>query len=110
MERVAIEPPAQWWEIDLEINEPVTHYRFFIDSADGLWQFSAAGPTAHVPLDATDFRILADYHPPEWLDSAVFYQIFPDRFANGDPSNDPRPEEYEYRGQRPATYSWEATR
>ncbi len=27
--------------------------------------------------------------PPDWLQDAVFYQIFPDRFANGDPSNDP---------------------
>lgn len=26
---------------------------------------------------------------PAWVADAVFYQIFPDRFANGDPSNDP---------------------
>lgn len=26
---------------------------------------------------------------PEWAKSVVWYQIFPDRFANGDPSNDP---------------------
>ncbi len=26
---------------------------------------------------------------PEWVFDAVFYQIFPDRFANGDPGNDP---------------------
>jgi glycosidase len=26
---------------------------------------------------------------PYWVQDAVFYQIFPDRFANGDPSNDP---------------------
>ncbi len=27
--------------------------------------------------------------PPYWVQDAVFYQIFPDRFANGDPANDP---------------------
>lgn len=27
--------------------------------------------------------------PPGWLADAVFYQIFVDRFCNGDPSNDP---------------------
>ncbi len=27
---------------------------------------------------------------PGWVADAVFYQIFPDRFANGDASNDPR--------------------
>ncbi len=26
---------------------------------------------------------------PYWISDAVFYQIFPDRFANGDPTNDP---------------------
>jgi cyclomaltodextrinase len=26
---------------------------------------------------------------PEWVSDAVFYQIFPDRFADGDPSNNP---------------------
>ncbi len=26
---------------------------------------------------------------PEWVHDAIFYQIFPDRFANGDVSNDP---------------------
>jgi cyclomaltodextrinase / maltogenic alpha-amylase / neopullulanase len=26
---------------------------------------------------------------PSWVKDAVFYQIFPDRFANGDPGNDP---------------------
>lgn len=26
---------------------------------------------------------------PDWLKSAVLYQIFPDRFANGNPANDP---------------------
>lgn len=27
---------------------------------------------------------------PGWVKDAVFYQIFPERFANGDPSNDPK--------------------
>ena len=26
---------------------------------------------------------------PDWVQDSVFYQIFPDRFANGDPTNDP---------------------
>ena len=26
---------------------------------------------------------------PDWAQDAVFYQIFPERFANGDPTNDP---------------------
>jgi len=30
---------------------------------------------------------------PEWAKDAVWYQIFPERFRNGDPANDPRPED-----------------
>ena len=108
MQTGAAEPPSQWWEADLLLDEPLTHYRFIIEAADGLWHYGAAGPSAHVPLDYTDFRILADYDPPGWPMESVFYQIFPDRFANGDPSTDPRSEEYEYRGHRPATYPWGA--
>jgi glycosidase len=26
---------------------------------------------------------------PDWVQDAIFYHIFPDRFANGDPTNDP---------------------
>jgi glycosidase len=33
---------------------------------------------------------------PAWATDAVFYQIFPERFRNGDPSNDPTRESLEY--------------
>jgi len=29
------------------------------------------------------------FQTPEWVSRAVFYQVFPERFANGDPSGDP---------------------
>lgn len=34
-------------------------------------------------------------HVPAWAGSAVWYQIFPERFRNGDPSNDPTREDLE---------------
>lgn len=100
------ESPVRWWEAELPIHQPLVHYRFLIQADDGIWWLTAAGLFEYDPLDVTDFRILADYESPAWLEEAVFYQIYPDRFANGDPSNDPHPEEYEYRGQRPHTYPW----
>ncbi|MBB2484112.1 hypothetical protein H5407_02620 [Mitsuaria sp. WAJ17] len=33
----------------------------------------------------------ADYTVPAWAQDAVYYAIFPERFRNGDPANDPRP-------------------
>jgi glycosidase len=32
---------------------------------------------------------MIEYPYPAWVKDAVFYQIFPERFANGDPKNDP---------------------
>jgi alpha-glucosidase len=100
------DPPARWWQTELVINQPSVNYRFLLEAEDGVWKYSAAGSTVHEPLDTFDFRLLADYHTPAWLAGSVFYQIFPDRFANGDLTNDPRPEEYEYRGYRPRTFPW----
>lgn len=31
------------------------------------------------------------FRVPDWAADVVYYQIFPDRFRNGDPSNDPQP-------------------
>lgn len=99
-------PPVQWWELDLPISEPVVHYRFIVESSEGIWHYSAAGPAAFAPLDSTDFRLLAGYVPPAWVRDSVFYQIFPDRFANGDPATDPIPDEFDYRGHGPLTLPW----
>ncbi len=31
----------------------------------------------------------AELRVPAWVEDAIFYQVFPERFANGDPTNDP---------------------
>ncbi|OGT56519.1 MAG: hypothetical protein A3E01_10560 [Gammaproteobacteria bacterium RIFCSPHIGHO2_12_FULL_63_22] len=33
----------------------------------------------------------ADYQVPDWAADALYYYIFPDRFRNGEPGNDPKP-------------------
>ena len=42
------------------------------------------------------FRFTPGFHTPDWAKGAVQYQIFPDRFCNGDPSNDVKDGEYSY--------------
>ncbi len=46
------------------------------------------------------FRFVPDFHTPDWAKGAVFYQIFVDRFCNGDPTNDVLDNEYLYIHQR----------
>ena len=40
-----------------------------------------------------------DFSTPEWSKGAVMYQIFTDRFCNGDKSNDVLNDEYSYIGE-----------
>ena len=47
------------------------------NSPDSSWQIDVYEP---------------DFTTPAWTRGAVVYQIFPDRFFNGDPSNDPSPD------------------
>lgn len=35
------------------------------------------------------FHEIDRFKAPQWVKETVWYQIFPERFANGDPSNDP---------------------
>ncbi|MBP3807210.1 MAG: glycoside hydrolase family 13 protein [Eubacterium sp.] len=45
-----------------------------------------------------DFQIVPGFKTPDWAKGAVFYQIFVDRFCNGDASNDVVDREYSYVG------------
>jgi glycosidase len=38
------------------------------------------------------------FRTPDWVKEAIIYQIFPERFANGDPGNDPDFTEWYYEG------------
>ncbi len=39
----------------------------------------------------------ADFQVPDWAPDIVYYYIFPERFRNGDPGNDPRPGPHTFR-------------
>lgn len=45
-----------------------------------------------------DFGFVPGFKVPDWAKGTVFYQIFPDRFCNGNPDNDVCDNEYYYTG------------
>ncbi len=77
-----------YWATELRVSMPYIPYRFRIISAEGGYWLNAMGMSRADAPDLWDFKLLADFAAPNWLDDAVFYQIFPDRFCNGDPTND----------------------
>ncbi len=94
------------WEGELLINEPKVPYRFGIQAEGRIWWLNAAGVSTFVPVASYDFKLLANSPEISWLRRSVFYQIFPDRFANGDPDNDPDGDIEAYPGYTRKTYSW----
>jgi alpha-glucosidase len=87
---------CRWWRATLRLGMPVTAYRFLLFTGDGPWWYNGSGPHRHVPTDAEDFRLLANYDAPGWVRESVFYQIFPDRFADGEPESNVRDGEFKY--------------
>ncbi len=85
---------SAWWAGELHVSMPRNPYRFKIMTGEGTYHLTAAGSSQAEGPDFFDFKILADYAAPPWLENTVFYQIFPDRFCNGDPANDVKPGEW----------------
>lgn len=68
-------------------------YAFEITDGAKTFRYGATGLTTET-ASAKPFTLkAAGYKPfavPGWVEQSVFYQIFPDRFDNGDKTNDPK--------------------
>jgi alpha-glucosidase len=106
MQKAHANNAAQFWEGILPIQQPHTDYSFKLMSSEGAYYYTALGASRSDSPDFYDFSIIADYQAPLWIRDAVFYQIFPDRFHNGEESNDVQDGEYEHRGYKAAKRSW----
>lgn len=74
-----------WWRADIEVHNPVTRYRFLLDAGTPRHRWlTGQGVVTHDPTDWGDFRLSAHDPPPAWAADAIFYQVFPDRFAASD--------------------------
>lgn len=95
MEKIASDKLFDYWECEVKPERKRFSYGFRLESgADKVWMVES-GFFEQQPLPPGGYYEMPFIHeidiftPPEWTKSAVFYQIMPDRFANGDPSNDP---------------------
>lgn len=84
-----------FYEVTLQLHEEKETYYFEIQSGN----LRATYDTRGLVQDANDyysFVILPGFKTPKWAKGAVMYQIYVDRFCNGDPSNDVLTNEYCY--------------
>lgn len=82
----------------INVYEDVFHYHFYLLSNNTVYYYNQRGVNDCIPDETFDFKILIDYEQPEWVKQTVFYQIFPERFCNGNKENDVKTNEYYFDG------------
>lgn len=113
MTLVASDEISAWWEAQVTLGDAPTAYAYAFEVRDGdtvryvVDTANLDGGTGAVldafPGSGYGWNIYA-YDPafetPEWAANAIIYQIFPDRFRNGDPTNDPPADAFGYPEER----------
>jgi glycosidase len=113
MTRVTGDGVYEWWEATVPPSDEPTIYWYRFIAVDGTdtdyYADDAAltggwGQATEEPVD-NSWQIsvhAADFQSPDWVKNAVIYQIFPDRFRDGDSSNN-TPADVDFYGPE----SWE---
>lgn len=72
----------------IETSKDERPFRFFFCFGVGNknYYYSRKGVSRNSPAVNDRFALILDLEAPEWIASSTCYQIFPDRFCNGDPS------------------------
>ena len=94
-----------YWRGTVPASGSVKHYRFRVDDGSATAWLNAAGITSSEPSSG-DFFIIPGFKTPDWMKNGVLYQIFPDRFYDGDTSNDIRDGEFSYAGCTTEHHAW----
>lgn len=118
MKKTRTENGRDIWSVTIAPKEAGLYgYKFLLDDTKEYGDDMKPGHTGAAKLrDARLFPLTvyrADFKTPDWAKEAVTYQIFPDRFYNGDPKNDAarqfaraaQPIQHRAWGDLPANYS-----
>jgi len=81
----------------IEMGRDILSYYFIIISGNAREALGKSGVVSRRE-DVVPFRLCPGFSTPDWAKGAVMYQIYTDRFCNGDPSNDVLDDEYSYIG------------
>lgn len=99
-----------YYAAELKMTENRMQYHFYLVCDDIVYFYNQKEITTYVPDHTYDFVLLADYRQPSWVKNSVFYQIFPERFCNGNPDNDVKDGEYQLNGHDTIRMkSWDET-
>ena len=95
MNKVEATKHFDYYACDLQLGTEKETYYFEIQSGFLKGYYDTRGLVTEVN-EYYNFVILPGFRTPAWAKGAVMYQIYVDRFCNGDPSNDVLTNEYCY--------------
>ena len=97
MEKAETKGEFDYYTIDWKLNEEAFSYCFEIWDGERVCYYNQCGTAGEI-VEFYNFVIVPGFSTPDWAKGAVRYQIYTDRFYNGDPSNDVETNEYYYIG------------
>lgn len=83
-----------YYSCALTLGTKTFSYVFQVTWGENVCLYNRIGLTEDAA--AHPFRLIPGFHVPEWSKGALMYQIYVDRFCNGDPTNDTETNEYIY--------------
>lgn len=86
-----------YYETVVKVGEDKVDYYFEITTGRFVCYYNKKGVSNEVQ-DWYNFNIMPGFKTPSWAKGAVMYQIYVDRFCNGDRNNDVVDREYSYIG------------
>ncbi|MGN0168074.1 MAG: glycoside hydrolase family 13 protein [Acetatifactor sp.] len=98
MTKVESDKHFDFYALELPLEDKKITYHFEIQTGRLKGFYDTRG-LVHEVNEYYDFVIIPGFKTPEWAKGAVMYQIYVDRFCNGDTSNDVETGEYCYIGE-----------
>ena len=86
-----------YYTVKVEMTEEIFRYYFEVCAGKISCFYNKRGVSRDLQ-EYYSFAIAPGFRTPDWAKGAVMYQIYTDRFYNGDPTNDVEDREYYYIG------------
>ncbi|MCM1025085.1 MAG: glycoside hydrolase family 13 protein [Roseburia sp.] len=98
MEKAESDKHFDYYRYVVRLGEEKLTYCFEVQSGRLKGYYDVRGLVQDVN-EYYNFAVIPGFRTPKWAKGAVMYQIYVDRFRNGDPSNDVETNEYCYIGE-----------
>ena len=107
MRITSTDPTGQfdYWQGTIPAGAAQKYYRFEVSSGSETLWYNADGVSATEPTSG-DFFIIPGFATPDWMKNGVMYEIFVDRFFDGNPNNDVKTGQYTYAGCATEQHAW----